>query len=185
MPLDNQRRTPEEEKRLLLMYIIGGVDRISDMQLLQLLFENDLMNYFDMMLTLNALCAQGQCLATPALGKRFYTLTAAGREALDLFRKILPASVRDRLDALLPAWRERVRAEQDYPVSWHQTGRGEYQLEMGIAEKNMELLRITLSLPSEDLAREVGASWRKKAGSVYRMLMDADGEAPPEEKEPT
>ena len=172
MTSDHERRAPEEEKRLLLLYIIGGVDRISDMQLLQLLFENDLMNYFDMMLTLGSLCAQGQCVRTPALEKNFYTLTAAGREALELFARILPASVREKLDALMPAWRERIRTEQEYPVSWRQTGRGEYLLEMGIAEQNMEMLHITLSLPTEEIARETGRAWTEKAGAVYRFLLD-------------
>ncbi len=171
MSPENVRRPTDEEKRLMLLYIIGHAGQLSDMQLLQLLFENDLMNYFDMMLTLNDLVSQGQCVRTPVLGKTLYSLTAAGREALELFSRIIPASVREKLDTVLPYWTERFRTEQEYPASWRQTRRGEYVLDMGINEQNMALLRITLSLPSEDMARTLGEAWPGQAGNVYSTLL--------------
>ena len=175
MAQDTERRAPDSEKRLILLYILSAADRISDLQLLQLLTANGMMNYFDMMMTLADLCAQGQCVRTEATGRNMYAITPAGREAVELFRREIPASIRTRLDEDMPSWLEEVRSAQAYPVSWRQTKRGEYTLEMGICEKDMDVLRITLSLPGEDIARDLGSRWREKAGDVYRALFDMLG----------
>ncbi len=176
MAQDTERKAPESEKRLILLYILKAADRISDMQLLQLLSDNGLMNYFDMMMTLSDLCAQGQCTRTEALGSNMYTITPAGKEAVEMFRRDIPASTRSRLDENMPAWLSEVRFSQAYPVSWRQTGRGEYALDMGICEKDMDMLRITLSLPNEEMAKRLASRWREKAGDIYRLLFEALGE---------
>ena len=175
MAQDTERRAPESEKRLILLYILNTADRISDMQLLQLLSDNGLMNYFDMMMTLSDLCAQGQCARTEALGSNMYTITPAGREAVEMFRRDIPASTRSRLDENMPSWLSEVRFSQAYPVSWRQTKRGEYTLDMGICEKDMDMLRITLSLPNEEMAKRLGTRWRENAGEIYRLLFDTLG----------
>ena len=177
MAQEMDRKAPEKERRLTLLYIIVRIGRISDMQLLQLLFENDLMNYFDMMMTLNELCAQGQCTRTPKSGGSMYTPTDAGREAVELFEKDIPASVREKLDAVLAVWKDRILSEQIYPAEHHQTRRGEYALNMSVMEKDMEMLRVSLSLPTEELAKQLEAVWPAKAGQIYGMIfsMLSDG----------
>ncbi len=175
MAQDTERRAPESEKRLILLYILSAADRISDMQLLQLMSDNGLMNYFDMMMTLSDLCAQGHCTRTEALGSNVYTITPAGKEAVELFRRDIPASTRSRLDENMPAWLSEVRSSQAYPVSWRQTGRGEYALSMGICEKDMDMLHVTLSLPNEEMAKRLAAHWREKAGDIYRLLFETLG----------
>ena len=168
--MDQERKFPEKEKRLILLYMITGIGRISDLQLLQLLFEIDLMNYFDMMLTLQQLCAQGQCVRTPGIGSSMYSPTEAGQEAVRLFARDIPASVRDLLDEKMPLWKEKIRDQQAYPARHHQTARGEYALEMSVMEKEMEMLKVSLSLPTEEMARQFEAVWPQKAGEIYRYL---------------
>ncbi len=176
MVQDTERRAPESEKRLILLYILQAADSIGDLELLQLLTDNGLMNYFDMMMTLADLCAQGQCTRTEALGRNMYAITPAGREAVALFRREIPASTRARLDENMPSWLEEVRTSRACPVSWHQTGRGEYTLDMGICEKDMDVMRITLSLPGEDMAKRLASRWRDRAGDIYRMLFEMLGD---------
>ena len=170
MALNNKRKAPDKEKRLILLYIIARIGCISDMQLLQLLFENDLMNYFDMMITLSDLCAQGQCTRTPSNGNSMYTPTDAGKEAVELFANDIPASIRMTLDENMPSWKEQVLTQQTYPTAHRQTHRGEYCLDLSVMEKDMEMLRISLSLPTEELAKQLEAAWPAKAGQIYSML---------------
>ena len=59
-----------------------------------------------------------------------------------------------------------------------QTNRGEYELTLSVVEQEMDMLRLTLSLPSRELANQLAAKWPKKAGEIYetviRMLTEED-----------
>lgn len=176
MALEPPKRTPESKQRLLLLLALDHLGRVSDMQLLQFLFENDLMNYFDMMFTLADLCDQGLTVRSERLGQSYYELTDAGRETLDMFGNRLPASLREQMDSLTPQWRKRIQIEQEYQSDYHQTKRGEYELHLRVIEQDMEMLHLTLSLPSEEIAKTMKENWPEQAQALYANLFAALGE---------
>ena len=176
MAQDTEGRAPDSEKRLILLYILSAADRISDLQLLQYLSCNDLMGYFDMMMALQALCAQGQCVRTDNPFGSDYALTDAGREAIALFGEKVPFSVRERIASGAPLWRERIRAERETPAVYRQNPRGEYELQLSIVEQDMPMLRLSLSLPTEEMAKRFRGRWAEKAAGIYADIFRALGE---------
>lgn len=178
MALDIPKRSPESNQRLLLLLILQQLGRCSDMQLLQFLFDNDLMNYFDMMFTLTDLCDQGLALRSERVGQNFYELTDGGRDTLAMFGNRLPASQRQQISELAPEWKKRIQIEQEYQSDYKQTKRGEYELHLRVMEQDMEMLHLTLSLPSEEMAKTMKENWPKKAQALYASLFASLGENP-------
>ncbi|MBR6525890.1 MAG: DUF4364 family protein [Clostridia bacterium] len=176
MAFEPPKRPAESKQRLLLLLILDKLGRCSDMQLLQFLFDQDLMNYFDMMFTLNDLCDQGLTQRLERIGQTFYQLTEAGKETLNLFENRLPASQRELIKELSPQWRTRVQREQDFQSDYHQTKRGEYELHLRVMEQDMEMVHISLSLPSEEIARTMKENWPEHAESIYAGLFNRLGE---------
>ncbi len=167
-----ERHPSDQEQRLVVLFLIGRFGRVSDLQLLQFLFEYDIMRYFDMMIALSELCAQGQCLRTGTDSGSFYRLTDAGRESVSLFSRKIPASVMELMEEHIPAWQERFRREQETPAEYRQTRRGEYLLTAGVTEQDMQLMRLSVSLPDEELARTFAARWPACAGRIYHMIFE-------------
>ena len=176
MAFDPPRRPQESRQRLLLLLIFEKLGRMSDMQLLQFLFDNDLMNYFEMMFTLNDLCDQGLLVSAQRFDQTFYQLTDAGRETLSMFENRLPVSQRELIDSLLPQWQERIQREQVFMSDYHQTKRGEYELHLRVMEQDMEMMHVTLSLPSEEIAKTMKENWPEKAQQLYAGLFESLGE---------
>ncbi len=165
------RRAPEPEMRLLLLYTMDKLGVCTDLQLLQFLFEYDLMNYFDLTLTLADLCDQGHAVRTPYPSHSLYRLTAAGQEALKMFYARIPLSVRQTVDDHAPLWQERIAQEQQYLSAYNQTDRGEFALELQVMEQNMEMMKISLSLPGADVAAQMRKNWPSKAAEIYQTII--------------
>ena len=103
MSLHPPKRSPEDEQRLIVLYALEQLSPCTELQLLQFLFEYDLMNYFEMMFALNDLCDRGQAARAKAQTGYAYQLTAAGEEALQLFGNRVPRS----LQTLLKRWQQK------------------------------------------------------------------------------
>ena len=171
MSLHPPKRSPEDEQRLIVLYALDQLAPCTELQLLQFLFEHDLMNYFDMMFALNDLCANGQAVRSQRKAGNLYALTDAGREALSLFGSRGPGSVKKLLEETGDVWRARFRQEDQYLHQIRQTQRGEYEVTLTVVEQEMDMLRLTLTLPTRELAQQTARAWPKAAGKIYESVM--------------
>ncbi len=177
--MNGERKMTATEQKLSILHILHLFGGLSDLKLLQFLTDQKIMNYFDMMFTLNDLCAQGHCSRREVPGGYHYSITPAGEEALDYFGKQVPSSLRDQIFTAYTACKDAYRQAQEYPAEYRQAGRGEYLLSMRIVEKDLELMNVTLSLPDEAMARQIRTRWPDIAEKIYGAFFDIreEGEA--------
>ena len=176
MRLEPPRRAPDDEQKLIVLCCLNFLGPCTELQLLQFLFEYDLMNYFEMMFALNDLCDRGQA-ARPKKGAGYlYAVTAAGAEALMLFGGRVPHSVYALLKKTGGEWRQRFRREAQNLAQITQTDRGEYELKLRVVEQDMDMMTLTVSLPSREMAQQLANRWPRKAAQIYaeffRMLTE-------------
>ncbi len=178
MKLEPPRRAPDDEQRLIVLRCLDQLGPCTELQLLQFLFEYDLMNYFDMMFALNDLCDRGQAARTRKGAGWLYAATAAGEEALGLFGGRVPQSVNALLRQHGAEWRRRFRREAQSLADIQQTPRGEYELTLRVVEQDMDMMTLSFSLPARDMARQLADRWPRRAGKIYaeifRMLTEPD-----------
>ena len=170
MSLHTPRRAPDDEQRLMVLYALHHLGPCTELQLLQFFSEGEALNYFDMMFSLNDLCARGQAVRTQKKAGYLYEVTDVGREALALFGSRVPASLQTLLQETGESWKNRFLQEEQYPVSVRQTGRGEWELSLSVVEQEMEMLHISLALPTREMADALAGKWANKAGEVYETL---------------
>lgn len=171
MSLHPPRRVPDDEQRLMVLYSLDALCPCTELQLLQFLFEQDLMNYFDMMFALGDLCARGQAVRVKKRVGFLYNVTDAGREALQLFGNRVPGSLKSLLNETAYSWKQKFQEEGQYVNEISQTQRGEYELTLSVVEQDMDMMRLSLCLPSRDLARQLAEKWPKKAGEIYETVI--------------
>src|SRR5690554_2713739 len=89
------------EAKLTLLYLLykTGI-RLSAEQIVACMNSNDIMNYFDVRSALGELVSAGLIYRHSEPGSS-YSCSNAGREALGEFRVMIPASVREKLDAYI------------------------------------------------------------------------------------
>ena len=171
MSLHPPRRAPDDEQRLIVLCSLAHLAPCTELQLLQFLCEHDLMNYFDMMFALAELCDRGQAVRAPKRAGYQYAITDAGREALALFGSRVPRSVQDILARTAPQWRRRFQEEGQAQTRIEQTRDGEYELTLTVMEQEKDMMRLSLSLPSRELAHQLAAQWPGKASEIYETVI--------------
>ena len=171
MSLHPPRRVSDDDQRLMVLYTLSVLGPCTELQLLQFLFEHDLMNYFDMMFALNDLCAGGQVMRVHQRIGFLYQLTEAGLEALALFGSRIPMSLKTLLQSVSGDWKARFRQERQYQQEVRHTPRGEYELTLTVTEQDMDMMRLTLSLPNRELCSQLTANWPKRAGEIYETVL--------------
>ena len=171
MSLHPPRRASDDDQRLMVLYSLNALGPCTELQLLQFLFEYDLMNYFDMMFALNDLCAGGQALRVHQHIGCLYQPTDAGLEALNLFGSRIPTSLKTLLQSVGGEWKARFRQEHQYQQEVRHTPRGEYELTLTVTEQDMDMMRLTLSLPSRELCGQLTDNWPKRAGEIYETVL--------------
>ena len=171
MKIQPPRRTPENEQKLMVLYSLARLGPCTELQLLRFLFEHDLLNYFEMMFALNDLCDRGQAARTKKNAGFLYQITEAGREALALFGGRVPMSLKTLLDGTEAEWKNRFRQETQCRQQIVQTDRGEYELHLSVVEQDMDMLRLSLSLPTRELADRLAKRWPEKAGEIYDTVI--------------
>ena len=178
MKIEPPRRAPDNEQKLIVLYCLRQFGPCTELQLLQFLTDQDVMNYFDMMIALSDLCARGQAARTKKRAGYLYDVTEAGREALRLFGGRIPGSVAAVVDENAAALRETFRQELQAQQSVRQTDRGEYEVTLSAVEQDMDLMRLYLTVPTRELAQQLAARWPKKAAEIYetviRLLSEGD-----------
>lgn len=167
MSLHPPRRTPEEETRLILLYTIKHLPPCTAMQLQQILFDYNEMNYFDMMFALNDLCANGQALREADGAKHVYAITPAGLEALAFFGNRVPVSIRQYVEEKGLLWQARLKESEQYPCQIRKTEKGDFVLSLSVQEKDAPLMQLTLSLPSYEMAARMARGWAGNASAFY------------------
>ncbi len=171
MKIEPPRRTPEEEQKLVVLDCLKHLGPCTELQLVQFLFEHDLMNYFEMMFALNDLCDRGQAVRAKKETGYAYQLTAAGEEALQLFGNRVPRSLQELLKSKAAAWKQRFRQEAQSRQRIEQTDRGEYVLSLAVMEQERDLMTLNLALPTRELARQMGEKWPQKASEIYAAVI--------------
>ncbi len=178
MRLEPPRRAPDDEQKLIVLCCLNRLGPCTELQLLQFLFEYDLMNYFEMMFALNDLCDRGQAARTKKGAGYLYAVTAAGAEALTLFGRRVPNSVYVLLENTAGDWRQRFRREAQNLYEITQTDRGEYELTLRVVEQDMDMMTVTVSLPTQQMAQQMAGRWPRMASKIYaevfRMLTEPD-----------
>jgi len=171
MSLTPPKRLPDDEQRLVVLYALEQLQPCTELQLLQFFADNDIMNYFDMMIALQGLCARGQAVRSQRRAGYLYQPTPAGEEALQLFGGRVPMSVKKLLEETGASWRERFAQEDQYGFDIRQTSRGEFEVTLSVREQDMDTLRLSLALPTRDLARQLAERWPQKAGQIYEYVI--------------
>ena len=88
----------------------------------------------------------------------------------------MPGSVKTLLAEDGPAWRQKFQEEDQYLSQIRQQERGEYELTLTVTEQDMDMMRVSFSLPSRELAVQLAERWPRRGAEVYetiiRMLME-------------
>ena len=99
------------------------------------------------------------------------TITREGRETLSFFQNQINDSIKTDIDDFFRENEIELRNEVSILADYYKSTSGEYEAHLVAKEKNIDLVNITISVPSEETAVAICDNWQKKNQDIYQYLI--------------
>ena len=164
----------ETKYKLMLLYIVSHAGPlITSDQLYRTAILNSAMDFFSFQNAVNELEEDGMLAAVRKPYGACFGITDAGRDALGMFEKTVPADERRKLDDYLEANRDAFVRETQLGSRIEKRPDGTYTLHLFVAERDTVIFSLSLDTASEEQAIEMRSHWDEQSESIYNYVWDA------------
>ena len=160
----------KNEIRILICYLLSSVDNpLSKSDILNIIQDNGLANYFEVTDSLAELVEKGNIIASGE-NNELYSASKTARLIAKQLDKALPPVVRDKAVAAAINLLAKTRRERENKVEILKTERG-YNVVCHISGGEMDLMNFTLHVPDLYQANMVKNNFHQSPEYVYQMLL--------------
>ena len=157
----------KNEIKILLCYLLASMDApLSKDDIVTIMQENGLANYFEVTNALAELTERGSVVIKNGL----CTAGDSARVIADRLDSSLPSSVRERAVSAAVSLLARARRESENKVEINETERG-FDVVCHISGGDMDLMSFSLYVPDLRQAKLVKRNFQRDPENVYRVML--------------
>lgn len=97
-------------------------------------------------------------------------LTKEGRETIHYFENRISDAIKRDIVQFFKENKMELRDEVSIQSNYYKSTSGEYDVVLSARDKNVELISLKLSVPTEDMAEDVSANWQKQNQEIYKKI---------------
>lgn len=158
--------------RVLLCYLLASVSApLRQDDILSILQEYNLANYFEIMDALSYLLEKGLLFPVPDL-PGFLSIGPGGREIASQLDGTLPLAIREKTVAAAANLLARARREQENRVEIKKNEKG-YSVTCHVSDGEMDLMAFTLYAPDLYQARLIKRNFHRNPEVIYQVMLAA------------
>ena len=145
--------------KLIILYMLNRVNfSLTTAQISDFILEKEYTNFLTLQQVFSELTEAGMISSQSIRNRTHLSITEEGKETLSFFKnRISDAIINDMEVSVLG----------DY----YKSTSGEYEAHLVAKEKDINLLTITLSVPTEEMAASICDNWQKKNQDIYQYLV--------------
>lgn len=166
-------RDPLTLYKLIVLYMLTRVDfPLTKAQVGDYILGREYTNFLTLQQAICELIDTGLVTAQAIRNRTHLTVTEEGRDTLTYFQNQINDSIKTDIDAFFRENEIELRNEVSILADYYKSTSGEYEAHLVAKEKNVNLVDITISVPSEETAAIICDNWQKKNQDIYRYLID-------------
>ncbi|MCF0130224.1 MAG: DUF4364 family protein [Pseudobutyrivibrio sp.] len=159
-------------KITILELLNKSSEPLSNFRVSDFFLQNNLTEYFAIQMALRDVQLAGLIEAHTTRRHTTYTLTAEGKQNLDMFKDKLTEGIKSDIVEYLKKNNVAIRDENSYISAIIPFDKGGFLVNLKIIRDDNTPLDITLHASSELQAKIICDNWRAKSDDVYMSLMD-------------
>lgn len=128
-------------------------------------------NFLTLQQAIGELIDAGLVTAQSIRNRTHLTITGEGRETLRFFQNQINDSIKSDIDDFFRENEIELRNEVSILADYYKSTSGEYEAHLVAKDKNVDLVNITISVPSEETAAAICDNWQKKNQDIYQYLI--------------
>lgn len=103
--------------------------------------------------------------------RTLYHLTEEGASTLQFFGNKISPAIKGDIDAFLKEHKYELKNEVSARADYFPNNFGEFSVQCRVVENEVNLIDLTLTVPSEKEAQAIANNWRQKNEELYAYIM--------------
>lgn len=158
----------EDKNKLMVLYVLRMCNMpLSQEQLVTILADNGIENYFDASACLLDLEENGYIASVPTLTMQMEVLTKRGEELVSFFDKTLPKSLREALDEYVEQHISEFRMANTTRSELTPLSNGSVEAVFAIVEGGESIFEMKMVFPSVFAANNAQRNWESINDEIY------------------
>lgn len=158
--------------KLIVLYMLNRVDfPLTKAQVGDFVLGREYTNFMTLQKAIGELLDANLVTAQSIRNRTHLRITREGREALNFFGKQINASIRADIDSFFQENEFTLRNEVSILADYYKSTSGEYEAHLIAKDKDIHLVDMTISVPSEDTAAAICDNWQRKNQDIYQYLI--------------
>lgn len=158
--------------KLIILYMLEKVDfPLTNGQISEFILDKGYTTYFKLQQTLSEMVDARFVHEEVTHNRTIYHLTEEGRETIQFFNNKLSSAIKEDIDAFFSEHKYELKNDVAVKADFFPNAHQEFSVRCQVIENHMNLIDLTLTVPSEHEAEIIANNWRQKSEDIYALLM--------------
>lgn len=159
--------------KLIVLYMLERVDfPLTNAQVCDYILGKGYTNYFTLQKAISELIDADMIKPRSIRNRTHLELTVDGRQTLEFFKNRLSSQIRNDIDAYFKENSFELKNDVSIVSNYYKSTSGEYEANLIVKEKNINLVNLTLSVPTEEIAASICDKWERESQEVYKFIVE-------------
>ncbi len=158
--------------KLIVLYMLDRVTfPLTKAQVGDFIQEKEYTNFFTIQQVISELIDTNLIHAKSIRNRTHLDITEEGRETLHYFENRISEAIRKDVDIYFSEKEFDLRNEVSIQGDYYKSTNGEYEAHLLAKDREVTMVDITLSVPTEEMAASICDNWQKKNQAIYQYLV--------------
>lgn len=159
--------------KLIILYMLDRVNfPLTSAQVSEFILEKEYTNFLTLQQAISEL-TEAELITTQTIGNRTHLIiTPEGLNTLSFFENRISDAIKKDINTFFTDREMELRNEVSILADYYKSTTGEYNAHLVAKEKNLKLVDLTLSVPTEESAAAICDNWQRKNQDIYQFLVE-------------
>ena len=160
--------------KLIVLYLLNKVSFPHTMaQISDLVLEKEYTSFLTLQQVIHELTEAGLISSKTLVNRTHLQITEEGRSTLSYFENRISDAIKSDINDYLKKNELEMRNESSIQSNYYRTVNGEFEAELTASDKDVNLVTVKLTVPTEELAISICENWQNRNKEIYQYLTTA------------
>ena len=135
------------------------------------ILDHEYTNFLTLQQVISELIDANMITAQSIRNRTHLSITKDGQDTLEFFKNRISEAIIEEIDKYFQENEMEMRNEVSVLSDYYKATTGEYEAHLIARDKDVNLVEITISVPSEEGAASICENWEKKNQEIYQYLV--------------
>lgn len=159
--------------KLIVLYMLDRVDfPLTKAQVGDFILEKEYTNFLTLQQAISELIDADMLKAKSIRNRTHLEITKEGQDTLEYFGNRISSQIKEDINNYFLENKFQLKNEVSVIANYYKSTTGEYEANLIIKEKKVNLVNLTMSVPSEEIAASICEKWEAANQEVYSFLVN-------------